>query len=196
MSSLEILIACFPLALYFGKMGLLHFRPYPTLWNGVQDVLFLCFGMSGLFFVGPLKLLCPINIFAFWGLHAFALLLMIYILLSVLIAGKQGCKTVLYHISSVEFANICNDLVQEKQLELVGNTYKVLHNGVQFQIETEPFFETVILRPTSNRPSIEDWFAWEKVLRQFLRNRSVPRSFWGPTYCSLAIVLLILGLFL
>lgn len=189
MSSLEFIVAFVPLAFYLGRIGMISFFSRPTVRSGVNDMLLLLMGLVGLFMVGPVKLLFPMEALYVWKGIAFIFLFSLYIFVSILIVGFFGPHIVLYNIRKEDFLALLEELTKADKTVSLGNTMLIEEINVQFIYDIQPFFRCIVLKPTNRNPNLVGWLQLEQVLRlrlEKVQTPFAPRNFILPLFsCAL-----------
>ena len=156
MSPIEILIAFVPLALYFGAIGVIPFFRRPVVYSGGSDLFFLLLGVGGLVLVGPVKLLFPIGALMVWKWLVFPLVLSLYVLISILVAGLRHSQIVVYNVREEDFQAFLAELTEKSEVQIAGNCVQIPKIDVQFSYEHQSFWRCLVLKSTSNDQSLPD----------------------------------------
>lgn len=191
MSPLEFIVAFLPLGLYLGRTGMFSLSARPTVRSGVNDMLFLLMGLAGLFMVGPVKLLFPMEALYVWKGIAFIFIFSLYIFVSILIVGFFGPHIVLYNIRKEEFLELLCELGKADKTFTLGNSVLVQDINVQFTYDVQPFFRCIVLKPTDRLPNLVGWLQLEQVLRLRLAQVRIPLAPQNFIFSLFSCVLLV-----
>ena len=190
MSPIEILIAFVPLALYLGAIGVTPLFRRPVVYSGSSDLFFLLLGVGGLILVGPVKLLFPIGALIVWKWLVFPLVLSLYILISILVAGLRHSQIVVYNVREEDFQAFLAELTEKSEVQISGNCVQIPKIDVQFSYEHQPFWRCLVLKSTSNDQSLPGWAQLERILREKLAAYRTPLAVKNLLFPVVAISLM------
>ena len=200
MSSIEIIIAAVPVAAYLGLIGIILCSQRALVVSGGLDVFFLAMGLIGLVMIGPVKLLFPIGALYTWGWRVFPMLVVLYGLVAILIAGALGLRIVLYNVTEDTFRSILTEFLRRinqseneqnpASYDLSGNSVRIPSHGIQFCYEIQKWNRCVIIRPTTKDQRPANWLYFDHLLMEITNSITIRQNFrigGVLLVCSLAL---------
>ena len=184
-------IPMFPLAVYCLFLAFLNGRRRPAVFSGTADLMFLAVGLSGLFLVGPGRLLLPLNVLTYWGAGAWLLWTAFYLSVVLIIVRKLRWRIVVYNFCDVDPIPRLWTIIQELDTSAarLGNCMALPERGVQFSIEAAPRSRNVVLVATESAQSVDAWRRLEAELDREVQTISVARGPIAWLFLFLAVVL-------
>ncbi len=193
MNPTETLIALLPLAAYFGMIGVIPFYRRPLVRSGGSDLFFLLLGLGGFIMIGPVKLLFPVGALMFWKGLTFLLLVAVYVLIAILIAGIRQPRIVVYNVQPKDFLLFLTELEQKSEVRTVGNCVQIPVAEIQFSYEVQPYWQCVVLKSTSPKQNLAGWTRLEQLLREKLTVARTPFTSRGLILPLMSVLLFALS---
>ena len=188
-------LTTFPLAAYCLFLTFLNRRRRPTVFSGTVDLMFLAFGLSGLFLSGPGRLLIPLPVLTLWKAGAWPIWLGFYLSVSLLVALKLRRRIVIYNFSAAEFVPRLWKIVRSLDTSAahLGNSIAMPNCGVQFSINTAPRTRNVVLLATGPTQSLRGWQQLETAIHRDFQTMTVSRGPSSWFFLVSTIVLFAIG---
>jgi hypothetical protein len=183
-----------PLACYFFWLALLQNRRQPTIFNGVQDFMFLSCGLFGLFTLGPGRLLIPIDVLAFWGWSIWLFWTAFYFSAAYLIAQKLSQRIIIYHCPSDIFVPKLIEHAQklDPKTHFEGNVLFLPDFGIQCTILKDTWGQHLVMKPTGYDQDVLKWRLFEQNTVTVCMSLQNPFSKKTIVYSTFFFVLLLL----
>jgi hypothetical protein len=193
LSSLDVLIACVPLAAYCLFLGAVQLRRRPFMTTGGRDLIALGLGVAGFVAVGPLALFTPVAAQYRFGPYLWGILLVLYFLGLAMVALSSRPRLVIYSTSLDQIRPLLADVVFRLDAEArwAGACVCLPNLGVQFHVATHPLCRTVELVGVGTRQNLDGWKRLERSI--YPRLRQVGRT---PSLVPWALLTASLLLFL
>ncbi|MEZ6115518.1 MAG: hypothetical protein R3C28_02940 [Pirellulaceae bacterium] len=171
---LYLAIAFVPLGVYLALIGALNLAPIPFVTNGFRDSLTLSLGISGLVIAGPVELFLPENAASVFGSWIWGPLVVLYVLVSLLIALVSRPRIVVYNISPQQLRSPLSDLARklDSSAKWAGDCLCLPERKIQLCMEANPPMrntQLVAVNP-AQLDEIAEWRHLEIELKRELAN--------------------------
>lgn len=179
--------ALLPLAVYFGVLGSLRMRPYPTIVSRSLDILLLGLGCVGIIAIGPLELFFPRAAYSLIGNWVWLVLLSLYLLVLLLVAFNMPPGVVVYGINKDRLREELCRHFEDKQVhhEWLADTFRAPACGLYGQVSSAGSRDISILCAVGQEQNLMEWLKLERAVAQRIQKATLDRSPMGY-WCGLA----------
>lgn len=176
MTPFYIVVAGFPLALYFIALACLHWRSTPFAVDGRRDFVALAFALSGVFFVGPGQAAVPYGAALVWKNGVWILCGALYFLVVLLISSTLRPKIVVYNATRDQLRKILSTLAVtlDDEARWAGLALNLPGLGVQFYLDDAGIGRVATLVAIGPR-SAQGWKRLENELTARLKDEKAAR---------------------
>lgn len=195
MDPLHLCIALGPVAMYFLVLGVINLAPRPLVTTGSRDLAALASALCGFVVVGPMELFLPEAAAVFFGVYAWLLMVLAYVLLVMLIVLLARPRLVIYNVSAPQLDAALSAIVPKLDPEArwAGNSLAMPQIGVHLHVEGIPLLKNAQLISAGPHQNIGGWRLLERELAAALREtRSTPSPIASALVsCGLAMASMI-----
>ncbi|MGC4006476.1 MAG: hypothetical protein QM811_26475 [Pirellulales bacterium] len=169
---MHVAIALLPLALYLIWQGVRGLSRRPRLIPGTWNTLGMSWALLGLLMVGPLPLVLPDHAIQRFQMWIWVLLLTLYALVAILIVLLSRPHAYLQNISRETLRPLIAEITRrmDPQCTWAGDSAALPQAGLEFRMETQPFFKVVHLQTLGPQVSLAAWEYLMTELRTSLKN--------------------------
>lgn len=183
MDPLHVCIALGPLAMYLLVLGSMNLSTRPLLTTGGRDFAALAIAISGFVVIGPLELFVPVEVIAFWGGWAWALMLSAYAMGVILVILMLRPRLVIYNVSAEQLRPVLGDVVSrlDPDARWAGESLTMPNLLVQLHVESAAALKNVQLVAAGPNQSLAGWRRLEIELAGALRASRGTANPWGAS---------------
>ncbi len=194
MTPFYIVVAGFPLALYFIALACLHWRSTPFAVDGRRDFLALAFALSGVFFVGPGQAAVPYGAALVWKSGVWYLCGALYFLVVVLISSSLRPKIVVYNATRDQLRKILSTIAVtlDDEARWAGSALNLPGLGVQFYLDDAGIGRVATLVVIGSERSEQGWARLETELTARLKTEKAARPLGRFVFAALGAATLAL----
>lgn len=195
---LHTVIALVPLAAYLLLLGLVHLSRRPLVTSGARDAAALAVAMAGLMVVGPMELFLIEDAAVLYGPLVWAMMLLGFALLTMLIILAQRPRIVVYNISLGQLRPLLAEVVQrlDDQARWAGESVTMPQIGVHLHLEYAALLHNVQLVSSGPVQNLSAWQVLEKQLANSLGKARHEATLLGALLALCGLVLMAAGTWL
>jgi hypothetical protein len=168
---LHAVIALVPLAAYLLLLGLVNLSRRPLVTSGARDAAALAVAISGFMIVGPLELFLIEEAAVLYGPLVWAMMLLGYALLALLVILVQRPRIVVYNISLEQLRPLLAEVVVrlDDQARWAGESLTMPQLSIHLHLEYAAMLHNVQLVSSGPFQNLTAWHYLEKQLALALR---------------------------
>ena len=178
MSTLNFVVASFPLALYFLTLAILHSGKRPFVVGGKRDFFALALATSGLILIGPGQFAPTLNAVYVWRSSVWLWAGALYLCLALFVALKLRPRLVVYNSVLDSFRKMITSaaLTLDDEARWSGDAMNLPGLGVQFYVEETRAFRVVSIVGIGRDFSSVGWKRFASTLNLEIKRQDPART--------------------